>query len=545
MLWKLRHSLILLSFMCCFAVWAQKPAKSGKGLVLRKTIKGGISPKSIVHSGTGLFFAQNMMYRHTVSVYNRKYQLVKTIKDEVRPSQFGQNAYPHSYKGAPVEACFTQNGKTAWVTNYQMHGKGFNKPGKDNCKTSGKYDKSFVYKINTATLAIEGIAPTGCVPKFIAATPDGCSLLASNWCSGDLSLIDAGNLTETKRIAVGRYPRGIAVNPKGTIAYVAAMGANQIVAIDLGNRKPLYKKYVGRTPRHLCIGPNGRYLYITLNGEGKVAKMDVYSRKIVAKTATGRAPRSMAMTADGNYLYVVNYLANTLSKVRTADMKVLKSVKTNGKPIGVTIDDAESKIWVACYTGSIMVFEDLDYQAAPLLPIPDGENEMVLNEIAGYDSAPLPPLNAPASPPEVEMATKTVQAQPPTQPSPRAGKKPAKSGKSAPPAAKPQTAKKSAKPAAKGTAKKQQKPPAKPSQKTKTSAAKGPYYLIAGSFDSFDAAMKFTVQLNGKGYKSAAVVKGKGKPYRVCYASYPTRAGANAHAKALKAKGIKTWIYAQ
>jgi hypothetical protein len=46
---------------------------------LKKTIYGKISPKSVVHSGTGLFFAQNMMYSHTITVYDRKYNLVKTI----------------------------------------------------------------------------------------------------------------------------------------------------------------------------------------------------------------------------------------------------------------------------------------------------------------------------------------------------------------------------------------------------------------------------------------------------------------------------------
>lgn len=32
-------------------------------MTLVKTIHGNISPKSVVHSGNGLFFAQNMMYK--------------------------------------------------------------------------------------------------------------------------------------------------------------------------------------------------------------------------------------------------------------------------------------------------------------------------------------------------------------------------------------------------------------------------------------------------------------------------------------------------
>ena len=48
----------------------RKPSDRGK-LKLRETIAGAISPKSVVASGTGLFFAQNMMYQHTVTVYDR------------------------------------------------------------------------------------------------------------------------------------------------------------------------------------------------------------------------------------------------------------------------------------------------------------------------------------------------------------------------------------------------------------------------------------------------------------------------------------------
>jgi hypothetical protein len=42
-----------------------------------------ISPKSAVASGSGHLIAQNMMYRHSITVYNRSYRLVKTISDRI------------------------------------------------------------------------------------------------------------------------------------------------------------------------------------------------------------------------------------------------------------------------------------------------------------------------------------------------------------------------------------------------------------------------------------------------------------------------------
>ena len=68
-----------------------------------------LQPKSIVHSGTGLFFAQNMMYRHNISVFDRQSNLVATIDDKVDLASFGINFPDKSsvVRGSPVEAAFS------------------------------------------------------------------------------------------------------------------------------------------------------------------------------------------------------------------------------------------------------------------------------------------------------------------------------------------------------------------------------------------------------------------------------------------------------
>src|SRR5204862_7685566 len=104
--------------------------------------------------------------------------------------------------------------------------------------------------------------------------------------------------------------------------------------------------------------PAGNVLYGTLNAEGTVAKVDLRSGRVVAKVTTGSAPRSMTIAPDGRSLYVVNYESNTVSKLRTRDMRVLQTVPTNAHPIGIAYDDATGDVWVACYTGTIMVFRD-------------------------------------------------------------------------------------------------------------------------------------------------------------------------------------------
>lgn len=86
-------------------------------LTLIRTIAGNISPKSVDASGTGLVFAENMLYRHTVTVYNSAGRLVRTIPDGVNMSQFGFPGHPGITRGAPVETAFTSDGKYAYVSN--------------------------------------------------------------------------------------------------------------------------------------------------------------------------------------------------------------------------------------------------------------------------------------------------------------------------------------------------------------------------------------------------------------------------------------------
>ena len=43
-------------------------------------------------------------------------------------------------------------------------------------------------------------------------------------------------------------------------------------------------------------------------------------------------------------------------------MKVYQVVNTKPKPIGIAMDPVRNTIWVACYEGYIMVFDDTCYR---------------------------------------------------------------------------------------------------------------------------------------------------------------------------------------
>ncbi len=327
-------------------------------MTLVKTIQGQITPKSVRSSGAGLVSAQNMMYRHSVTIYNAKTMVLEsTIPDRVKLSDFGYLKYSGSYLGAPVEGAFSPDGKYLYVTNYAMYGKGFDHEGHDDCKATNPYDKSFLYRINLSTRAVDAIYPVGKVPKVVQVTPDNKYLLVTNWCSYDLTIISIDSGKTVKNIYIGAYPRGIVVTQDSKFAYVAHMGGNTVHRIKMSDFSDS-KIYIGLNPRALVLSPDERTIYATLNLSGKVVALDLASKKIVHSITTGKATRSLDISTDGSALFVVNFGSATLSKIRTSDFKVTQTIKVCTQPIGITYEATQNRTWVACYLGAIKVFDN-------------------------------------------------------------------------------------------------------------------------------------------------------------------------------------------
>ena len=349
--------LILVISLCVTATPAHGEVIS-PSMKLIQTINGSISPKSVRSSGDGVVSAHNMMYRHSMTVYDAKtFELLHTISDSVSLKDFGASKNSGTYKGAPVEGSFSPDGKYLYVSNYAMYGKGYNKEGHDTCSPANGYDKSFVYRINRNDYTIDSVYEVGSVPKVVEVTPDNKYVLAANWCSYTVSVISVEKNKVVKTIKIGRYPRGIAINNDSTKAYVAEMGGNRIHVINLQDFSTSYIP-IGSNPRAIVLSPDNSTMYVTMNLSGRVASWNLLTNKPGKSVKTGDAARSLAISGDGSALYVVNYKSDTMSRVRTSDMKVTQNIKVCNEPIGITYDQPTGNTWVACYKGQIKIFSN-------------------------------------------------------------------------------------------------------------------------------------------------------------------------------------------
>lgn len=516
------------------------------------TIKGNISPKSIGFNGVDKFFAQNMMYKHTITVYDQSFRLIKTIKDGVRMEEYGYDTYGNFNRGAPVEVTFTDSGNTAWVSNYQMFGDSLSNPGCDKCFSRSKYDPGFVYRINTDNYTIEQVIQVGSVPKYICATPDNKYVLVSNWSSGDVSIIDTDKNEEVKRIYLGRFPRGIAIDSESNYAYVAIMGSTQVAKIDLQHFKVDRIKNVGKMPRHLCISPDNKYLYASINHEGKVVKIDLDKEKVSDACYTGTHPRSMALSKDGRFAYVVNYYSNKMSKIQCSDMHVVEEHKTHSKPIGITVDTITNNVWVACYTGRIQVFHDKDYYSGdPMkyvrMPTPKKEPIGFQALLKKIEDAELAYIESESGKNEAYASTLAMTNEPPKEKSPAKPETTTLTPKDKPTPKPAPVVKPKPKPAPKPVEK--PKPPVKKNVPTiekpviETNSKNATYHIIAGSFGVQSNAIRLKGKYEKEGYSVVILKKSNGLNVVSIYQS-DSEENANRALKKIKASVLQqAWVY--
>jgi YVTN family beta-propeller protein len=322
-------------------------------------LTGGLTPKSVVASGHGLVIANNMMYSHTSTVFDAETrEQVEVLSDAVDLSDFGVEGHPGTSQGSPVEAAWTEDGRYAYVSQYTMYGQNFGREGFDDCSPQSGVGASYLYRFDAEEMAWDQAIKVGAVPKYVDITPDQTRVLVSNWCDSTVSVVDRESATETAVIPIAAAPRGIEVMPDNRTAYVAAMYADKLFRVDLEEGTSELVMDTPRKPRHLNLSPDGRWLYLAVSGADTVYKIDTRTEQIVDQVESGREPRSMVLSPDGSALYVVNYYEPSVAKISTEDMEVLQKEPTDANPIGITYEPTTHTVWVACYGGSIYVFDD-------------------------------------------------------------------------------------------------------------------------------------------------------------------------------------------
>lgn len=274
-----------------------------------------------------------------------------------------QSGNANEFTGKPVESELSADGRYLWVPYYRR-----------------SYDHSgqspgAVAIIDTVTDAIVRVMPTGPIPKYVVASPDGKSVAVIHWGDNTIGLIDVSSgkpesfryvahLVVEKKLSqeglagedrdqiCGFCLRGSVFTPDSQHLLVARLGKGGIAAFHIPSRTYLGTVInVPSTPRHLVIGPDLETLYASSNFSGYVSKISISALLESLKTArgqriqgpvwqkefVGKGARTLDINPAGDTLFVAVNSSSELVAVDSRSLKIRGRIAVDSFAVGLAV----------------------------------------------------------------------------------------------------------------------------------------------------------------------------------------------------------------
>jgi len=276
------------------------------------------------------------------------------------------------FNGKPVESALSHGGKFLWIPYYRRDWDG------------GGTSPSAVAIIDVATDTIVRVMPTGPIPKYVSASPDGNWVAITHWGNNTVALIDvssgdpatfayrpeqlvvekklsqAGLAGEDRDKACGYCLRGTVFTPDSKTLLVSRMGGGGIAGFDTDSGA-----YLGTvlgmkpTPRHLVVSEDGSTLFLSSNISGYVSRIELSLVVDALRGSEGRrvnvegwlavyvgvGARTLSTGPGDRYLFsAVNSTAEVVV-IDTATMNIVSRVRTDSYTVGLAVSPDGSQVW--------------------------------------------------------------------------------------------------------------------------------------------------------------------------------------------------------
>ena len=326
-------------------------------------------PKKLERIGaiSHIFTAENAALISPQKPFDYRYQPKDAAFE--RSMEDGE-APPRRFSGKPVEMELTNGGRYLWASYYHWS---FDK---------SSLDPSAVAVIDTSSDVIVGVLPSGPIPKYLAASPDGKWLAMVHWGDNTVGFVDiSGGSTDTFKLAglvtvehrlnfkpkkrekidrdkqCGYCLRGAVFTADSKYLLVGRLSGGGIAVIDVANMK-----YVGTawgmkpTPRHLVLSKDGKTLFVSSNVGGYVSKFSVDSLIAAApskhptvaalqESKVGFGVRTIALSPDEKWVYAAVNGQSQLAALRASDLAVVARVDVDSFPVGLAVSPDGRQVW--------------------------------------------------------------------------------------------------------------------------------------------------------------------------------------------------------
>jgi YVTN family beta-propeller protein len=266
-----------------------------------------------------------------------------------------------------------------------------------------------IYAIDTKLNVVVGRFVPGLLqtiaPQLIALNPAGTRLYGAELFSTQVLVLDPATLSIVDTIDLGRvlaspHSYGLAVSPDGTKLYVGTCNQDgsclaggpcdgAVSVVDTATDSPLATIPVDGCPKGIAVSPSGTTVYAA--GFLGYDAMSIPSSTLsVIDTATDTVTASVPFPSErfeagilvdptGGKLYVASVCSGDCSAgaaavyvLDTATNTVVTSIPVPGAPLGVDVNPAGTRLYVATATAGVVVVDTATNTAIDTLTVPDG-----------------------------------------------------------------------------------------------------------------------------------------------------------------------------
>lgn len=277
---------------------------------------------------------------------------------------------PNIFSGKPVEMEFTHGGRYLWVSYYHRS------------YDPNSLDPSAVAVVDTSSDSIVAVLPSGPIPKYLAASPDGKWLAMVHWGDNTIGFVDISGSTASYKLGplvtvehrlnfqpkpdekldrdkqCGFCLRGAVFTADSKFLLVGKLSGGGIAVIDVAQMKYLGTVWgMEPTPRHLALSQDGKTLYVSSNVGGYVSKFETDaivqaagtkhpSVRALAKTKVGYGARTIALSPDGRWVYAAVNGESKLAVLRALDLALIAKIRVDSFPVGLAVSPDGRQVWV-------------------------------------------------------------------------------------------------------------------------------------------------------------------------------------------------------
>jgi hypothetical protein len=225
---------------------------------------------------------------------------------------------------------------------------------------SNSYE-NIVTVFNKRTMEIVQVIRAGVAPKGMALDQNKGLVYVALAGDDAIAIINVDSMELYGRIKLrfGDEPVEVALSPNGETLIAANYGSGTVSIIDTRSQSETDRLSLEPDPAWLVASRSGQKAYVLHSLSNTVSVIDLPNRRLQASFSLDESPLRGALNRDGSNLYIVSQYSTDLQIINTFSHSVIGTIFTGSSASSITVDPKSDLVYIGKTTGEVVVVDPL------------------------------------------------------------------------------------------------------------------------------------------------------------------------------------------